>query len=649
MNFTLKYGLTNIKIDLPDGRQNLIIEPKQHLPEKDEQKVILNALDKPINSQCLEKIVRKGEKTVIVIPDRTRSCRTAVYLPILIDRLNKCGISDSDIYILIANGTHSLCSKQDVLFLVGKDIYSRVNVLNHDCRDVSALIHVGQTKRGTQVYLNKNLVKAERVILTGGILHHYFAGYGGGPKLVMPGCAGLETILQNHSYTIHPEFHSLHPGCSDGNIVNNPVQEDLRESLKFVRIDFSLHIVMDFEGKIFEATAGELFAGYHRACERVDQLYRLPIKTPADLVIVSCGGYPKDLNLVQAHKSIHHGFYALKKNGVMIVLAQCVDGIGSSTFMEWFEEKTIEGMHRALLKNFKINGNTALALKIKANQAKIIFVSDLEPEIVRKTDMLPARDFEEAYQLALKFLPESFDTITIPNASLTLPYLEESIAEFRAHQGETLINKTMEYVKIRQQDNTSGHDWWHTWRVWKMAKRLAEKEKADPLIVELAALLHDIADWKYVDDHQRTGHDVARDWLTLQKVPLNMVDRICEIIDTLSFKGAGVVTKMKTIEGQIVQDADRLDAIGSIGIARAFAYGGSRQRPLHIPEIEPVYHKTADEYKSWTGTTISHFYEKLLLLKDRMNTLTAKKIAEGRHKFLENYLDRFFKEWDGEL
>lgn len=649
MDVTLKYGSTELEIDFPAGEKNIFLEPEQKLPKKDEQKVILDALKRPINSACLDKIVRKGEKTVIIIPDRTRSCRTAVYLPILINRLNECGILDRDIQILIANGTHSLCSTEDILFLLGEEIYSRVNVLNHDCKDASTLVHVGQTRRGTQVYLNKNLVKAERLILTGGILHHYFAGYGGGPKLVMPGCAGLETIIQNHSYTIHPEFQSLHPGCLDGNILNNPVQEDLRESLKFVRIDFSLHIIMDFEGKIFEATSGELFAAHQQTCQRVDQLYKISYEAPADLVIVSCGGYPKDLNLIQSHKSIHHGFYALKKNGVIIALAQCKDGIGSDTFMEWFDKKSIEEMHEALLKNFKINGNTALALKLKANQAKIILISDLEPGLVRKTDLIPAQNFEEAFQVALKFLPKSFNTIIIPNGSLTLPYHQESIAEFRIHQAETLIHKMIDYVKNRQAENTFNHDWWHTWRVWRMAKQLAKAEKADTLVVELAALLHDVAEWKYPDWNKRIGSQVARDWLTLQKVPSNVVDQICEIIDSLSQKGSELSIKMKTIEGQIVQDAERLDAIGAIGIARAFAYGGWCERALHIPEFEPAYDKTTVDSKACVESTVNYFYNDLLLLKDRMNTQTARKIADERHKFLEMFLDRFFKEWNGDL
>ena len=211
-----------------------------------------------------------------------------------------------------------------------------------------------------------------------------------------------------------------------------------------------------------------------------------------------------------------------------------------------------------------------------------------------------------------------------------------------------LIEKTRLYVEKELAGDGSGHDWWHVYRVWSIAKKIAQKENADQTIVELAALLHDIADWKFNDGDESAGPRQGAAWLNKNGVDPGLVDEVCEIISTLSYKGAGVATPMGTIEGKIVQDADRLDAIGAVGIARTFAYGGNKNRLMYHPEEAPVMHESFERYKNNKGHTINHFHEKLLLLKDRMNTESAKNLAEQRHLFMENYLDRFHKEWDGD-
>jgi len=211
-----------------------------------------------------------------------------------------------------------------------------------------------------------------------------------------------------------------------------------------------------------------------------------------------------------------------------------------------------------------------------------------------------------------------------------------------------LIEKTRLYVEKELAGDGSGHDWWHVYRVWSIAKKITQKENADQTIVELAALLHDIADWKFNDGDESAGPRQVAAWLNKNGVDPGLVDEVCEIISTLSYKGAGVATPMRTIEGKIVQDADRLDAIGAVGIARTFAYGGNKNRLMYHPEESPVMHESFEHYKNNKGHTINHFHEKLLLLKDRMNTESAKNLAEQRHLFMENYLDRFHKEWDGD-
>lgn len=208
-----------------------------------------------------------------------------------------------------------------------------------------------------------------------------------------------------------------------------------------------------------------------------------------------------------------------------------------------------------------------------------------------------------------------------------------------------IIEEVKKRVEKELQGETTGHDWWHVYRVWKMAKRIVKEERlaADMFIIELAALLHDIADWKFQKDKSQSSK--IKEVLSGLKIDRKVSKKIIDIAQNISFKGAKVVSKMESIEGKIVQDADRLDALGAIGITRAFAYGGYKHRSIYDPEKKPILHKTFEEYKRGT-TTINHFYEKLLLLKDRMNTKTAKKIAEERYRFMEKFLKRFFQEWN---
>lgn len=214
---------------------------------------------------------------------------------------------------------------------------------------------------------------------------------------------------------------------------------------------------------------------------------------------------------------------------------------------------------------------------------------------------------------------------------------------------DRLIEHTAEFIRERLQNDASGHDWWHIDRVRRNAVSLAKAEGADVELCELAALLHDIADWKFHGGDEHAGPNAARAWLRSQQVEESMIDRVCEIIVGVTYKGAGVETPMSTLEGRCVQDADRLDALGAIGIARAFAFGGHFGRMMYDPDHPPELHADFAAYKSKTGPTINHFYEKLLLLKDRMQTETGRRLAAERHQFLETFLRQFFAEWRGPM
>jgi len=214
---------------------------------------------------------------------------------------------------------------------------------------------------------------------------------------------------------------------------------------------------------------------------------------------------------------------------------------------------------------------------------------------------------------------------------------------------ETVIQKTIDFVKEVLSEAEGGHDWWHIYRVWKLSKHIAQTENVDMFIVELGALLHDIADSKFHDGDEEIGPRKAREFLSSLNVEENIIIHVENIISNISFKGGNHTQKFKSLELDVIQDADRLDAVGAIGIARTFNYGGHKNREIYNPEIKPNLNMSKEEYKNSNAPTLNHFYEKLLLLKDRMNTNTGKSMAEHRHKFMEQFLDEFYKEWNGEI
>ncbi len=211
---------------------------------------------------------------------------------------------------------------------------------------------------------------------------------------------------------------------------------------------------------------------------------------------------------------------------------------------------------------------------------------------------------------------------------------------------QNLVDRIAARIRAKFLSESSGHDWHHIHRVWQLARQIAEHEGADPVIAELGALVHDIADWKFHGGDDSVGPREARLLLSEEGAPAAVIEAVVDIVASISYKGAGVATPMRSLEGRCVQDADRLDAIGAIGIARCFAYGGHAGRLMHDPDEPPVLHQTAAAYKASKGASLNHFYEKLFLLKDRMNTPTGRALAEPRHQFMQDFVTQFLAEWN---
>jgi nickel-dependent lactate racemase len=332
------------------------------------------------------------------------------------------------ITLLAANGSHLPVSDDRLTDLVGGTMRRRYPVWQHDCRDRDSLLFFGETSSGTPVWLNRRLRECDWVITLGPVVLHYFAGFGGGPKMIFPGLAGYDTIDGNHRRAIDFSTGRLDPRAGEGHIEDNPVYRDLAEVGRWIPNWLSWQMVLDERGGIRYSAVGPPVEVHRELAAKALSLFCVPIGDRGDVVVASAGGHPSDVNLIQAHKSIHHAFQAVRENGWLIVLAECSEGIGSETFLSYFDCGTSEAIAERLRGDYRLNGQTALALRIKTEKARIVLVSGLDPALVRRTGMIPAADFEEAWSRVGAGLAAGKRArgYVFPNAAQYLPVVSSS-------------------------------------------------------------------------------------------------------------------------------------------------------------------------------------------------------------------------------
>jgi nickel-dependent lactate racemase len=300
---------------------------------------------------------------------------------------------------------------------VGSEAAARVALANHDCRDDANLVKVGRTSRGNDVYVNRLLAEGDRIVLTGSIVYHFFAGFGGGRKAIVPGCAGRSTIQFNHAMM-------LDETAIAGRLAGNPVHEDLLEGARMLRPDFLFNVVLNGEKEIAGIFAGELDAAHQAGCALVDRLYGVDVPQLADLVVASCGGWPKDINVYQAQKTMDNAARAVRKGGVIVLLAECPEGAGNDTYLAWMRRyRTPEAITRATRECFELGGHKAYAVTRLLQKAEIVLVSGMKPESVRELLLTPAASAAEAMEMVRKKLGPHPKTIIMPDGGLTVPRL----------------------------------------------------------------------------------------------------------------------------------------------------------------------------------------------------------------------------------
>jgi nickel-dependent lactate racemase len=416
----IPYGKTEICARVPTRNYLGTIDPKEKPGVKDVAAEFQRALDAPIGTTRLSELAKPGQKVVIVVNDHTRSTPSYIIVPPVLDELNKAGVQDSDITVIFGCGTHRAPKPEEMKALVGEEVLKRVKTVSHDCR-AQDLVYVGRTKAMTKVYLNKAFVEADLRVLTGDIELHYYAGYGGGRKSVLPAVSGEETIQHNHSMMLHPKART-------GVLEGNPIHEDMIEAARFAKVDFIVNIVTNSRGELVRAFAGDLEQAFYEGVKLVDEMYKVPIERRADIVVVSPGGHPHDIDLYQSYKGVDDALEAVKRGGVIIWAAECPEGHGNEVFHDWMTKfKEPKDMESEIKRHFKLGGHKAYYLARAEQKAQIILTSTLPDYYAVGTFRLKtARALNDALRDAFDIAGKDAKVWVMPHGNNTLPIVNSS-------------------------------------------------------------------------------------------------------------------------------------------------------------------------------------------------------------------------------
>ena len=426
--FSLKYGDTAFSISLPEERIINVVEGKPYPAITDVPAAVREALANPIDSAPLKEVVKPGNTVAIVASDITRLwMKHDQFLPVLLDELNAAGVPDSNIKLVVALGAHRHNTDEENVRTYGQEVVDRITIVQSHAPYTEDFVYVGKTSRGVETYLNKHVVEADKVILTGGIVYHLMAGFGGGRKGVMPGIAGYATIQGNHKYCLHDIVgQGVSPDCVSGKLEGNNMHEDMTEMAALLNPAFLLNVLFTPEGKFARFVAGHWYTAWREGCRTVEEIYGVPVNGQADLVIASSGGYPKDINLYQGSKTIDNAYMAVKPDGVVVLLMECRDIMEPPDFSGWFNYESLYDRELALRAGFTVPGFIAVKCGLMAKQVPHIVVTKPENKaFIEKAGMIAVTTLDEAMALAEQKLGRSDYTITVmPMAANTVPLVK---------------------------------------------------------------------------------------------------------------------------------------------------------------------------------------------------------------------------------
>jgi len=426
LDLELGFGRTRVKLTVEDRRLLCIMYPSKAEVAQDEGTVITRAMEAPIASPRLRDLARAGQKVVVLTSDITRPCPTRLMLPAVMAELNAAGVPDRDVTVVFGLGIHRGHTPEERRKLAGDDMYHRLRCIDSDPSD---LVRLGHTKRGTPVDVFRTVAEADFRVALANIDPHYFAGYSGGSKSVVPGVCGRATIEANHSLM-------LEPGASPGQLQGNPVRDDIEEAAAFVGVDFILNVILDEAKQVVGAVAGHVLEAHRHGCRLADGIFKVPIPERAAVVVASPGGHPKDLNVYQAQKSLDNAAQAVKPGGTIVLVASCAEGFGEAVFEEWIAAGAPPSeVVKRLRHQFQLGGHKAAAIARVAMDCRIFLVSDLPEAMVRQVWMEPFSSVQLALDRALAEQGPDARVIIMPYAGSTLPAVGGLRAENTGREG----------------------------------------------------------------------------------------------------------------------------------------------------------------------------------------------------------------------
>lgn len=414
----LGYGGERIPFEF-DPEQFDLLSPhdSEAVPLSDEDLHL--ALNHPDGTPPLEELIAPGDRVVIVVPDATRAAAAHRIAPLLVRRLRARGLAYGQISVLVGGGIHRPPTDAEIRIILGPDLPRLISVHAHDAGDASAVAFLGLTSRGTPVELNRRLVEADHVLVVGAISFHYVAGFSGGRKAILPGCAAERSIQANHLLSFNLETLRKRDGVTTAGLDGNPVHEDMEEAVAMLNPTFLVNsVVGDTGNEIVALHAGHWREAHRHGCDRYKAAHAIPVAERRRVVIVSAGGNPRDVNLIQSHKAMEHAAGILEEGGTMIALAECAGGLGRDDFMTWFVPGGARATALKLVDNYKINGQTAWGVRWKAERFRMLLVSSLAADVVRRMGLEPHATLDSA----LAAIPAEQGYI-LPSGLTTLPYL----------------------------------------------------------------------------------------------------------------------------------------------------------------------------------------------------------------------------------
>ena len=418
-NYQFRYGNMTVTLPIEENQVIGVIEGNETPVLDDIEGELYKVLDNPIESAPLSEVASKASSIALIVSDMTRFwMRQDIIVPLLVRYLvEKCGRKYEDLEIIIATGTHVGGSEEELRTLVTSDIYDKVKTVNHDCR-ADDLVYLGTTSYGTPVKVNKDAADADLVICLGAATYHVMAGFGGGRKSILPGISSLETIKHNHAYSLAPDKFITNPEIGNGVLDGNPLNEDMLEAAAMMKNLFMVTLVTDTEFRLSSIFAGHWRKSWEAACEEVRRIYRVPVKEKADVVITSCGGFPKDESLYQGTKAVDNVISALKDGGTLVLLLEGRNGGGSPDYFDWIKPLVNGTFEKELRENFTVGGYIFFLNCEQAARFNILMYSSIPAETVAPMGI---KSYDNLDKLMEDAHLEGKSIYVIPTGSTVLP------------------------------------------------------------------------------------------------------------------------------------------------------------------------------------------------------------------------------------